>query len=262
VGSVAPALATVVVVAAVLRMPAASGAVEPQRVLMYGDSVMLGARAQLLAQFAGMPVTVDAVEDRSLLGAIGTFQASPGGAGDVVVLDLGYNDSDDPAVFRGRIDSAMTALAGAGRVIWLNQHEFTGGRAAMNAELAAAAGRYSNLDVVDWNAEVAAHPDDVYADAIHLTPAGQVAMAALVRQRFDQYAASLRPTTTTSPATEAPTTPAPGAGAAARPEAARAGGRSDDTSRRDVRIGVVAVTIVVVLAGTAILLVRRRTVRS
>ena len=130
----------------------------PLRVAMVGDSVMLGARDQLLAQFAGMPVTVDAIEDRSLLGAIGMFQSAGPALGDVVVLDLGYNDSSDPTVFRERIDGAMAALAGVKHVIWLNQHEFRPDRAGMNAELNAAASRYANLEVVDWNAEVVAHP--------------------------------------------------------------------------------------------------------
>ena len=72
------------------------------RVAVIGDSVLLGAKEELLAEFAGQQVTVDAVEDRSLLGAIGLFRSAGPALGDVVVLDLGYNDSSDPAVFRGR----------------------------------------------------------------------------------------------------------------------------------------------------------------
>src|SRR5262249_16340326 len=132
----------------------------------------------------------------SLLRAAGTE------LGDVVVLDLGYNDSSDPDVFRGRIDDAMSALAGVKHVIWLNQHDW-GGRAEMNAQLPAPPSRYANLEVVDWNAEVAAHPDYVYGDAIHLTAPGQTAMAALVREHFDSYVTSLTPTTTAAPATTA-----------------------------------------------------------
>ena len=88
-------------------------------------------------------MTVDAVENRSLLGAISLFQNAGPALGDVVVLDLGYNDVADPAVFRSRIDGAMAALAGVKRVLWLNQHDWGPGRAGMNAELVAAAARYS-----------------------------------------------------------------------------------------------------------------------
>jgi hypothetical protein len=219
---------------------------------------MLGARDQLLAQFAGMPVTVDASEDRSLLGAIGMFQSAGPALGDVVVLDLGYNDTSDPTVFRERIDGAMAALAGVRHVIWLNQHEFRPDRAGMNAELSAAASRYANLEVVDWNAEVAAHPEDVYGDSIHLTPAGQVAMATLVRQHFDQYVTSLTPPTTT---TVAPTTTtgAPSDGPVSQ-QAARGGADSSGIDRDTVvvvGVGVVAVVLVVV----TVLARRRRSVR-
>src|SRR5262249_61589839 len=115
-----------------------------------------------------------------------------------------------PAVFRERIDGAMSALADVKRVIWLNQHEWQPGRAAMNAELVAAVARYPNLDVADWNAEVAAHPEDVNADSIQLTPPGRLAMRALVRAHVDQYVASLTPATTpsTSPSTTTPLTSA------------------------------------------------------
>ena len=229
------------------------------RVSMFGDSVMLGARDQLLAQFAGMPVTVDAAEDRSLLGAIGMFQGAPGALGDVVVLDLGYNDSDDPTVFRGRIDAVMAVLSGVKRVIWLNQHEFTAGRTGMNAELLAAAARYPNLDVVDWNAEVVAHPADVYGDAIHLTPSGQTAMAALVRQHFDRFVDSLRPTTTVPPATTTATTVAPSEDA--RSAAISTSSTSEPTTHELELGAAVFVAVVVVAAGSAIVVRRRRSVR-
>jgi len=230
----------------------------PLRVSMVGDSVMLGARDQLLAQFAGVPVTVDAIEDRSLLGAIGMFQAAGPALGDVVVLDLGYNDTSDPTVFRERIDGAMAALAGVKHVIWLNQHEFRPDRAGMNAELNAAASRYANLEVVDWNAEVAAHPEDVYGDAIHLTPAGQAAMAVLVRQRFDQFVTSLTPTTTAAPTT---TTTAAPAHRPASQQAAGGGAVDDSGSDRDtvvvIAVGISAVALVVVTVVAR----RRRSVR-
>lgn len=230
----------------------------PLRVAMVGDSVMLGARDQLLAQFAGLPVTVDAVEDRSLLGAIGMFQSAGPALGDVVVLDLGYNDSSDPTVFRERIDGAMAALAGVKHVIWLNQHEFRPDRAGMNVELFAAASRYANLEVVDWNAEVVAHPEHVYGDAIHLTPAGQAAMAALVRQDFDRFVTSLTPTTTAAPTTTTPTvsTPRPGS-----QQAARGGAAADTGMDRDTVVVVAAGVVALVLVVVTVVARRRRSVR-
>ncbi len=251
--------ATALAALAVTSVAPVAAQTPPLRVTMVGDSVMLGARDQLLAEFAGMPVTVDASEDRSLLGAIGMFQSAGPALGDVVVLDLGYNDSGDPAVFRERIDGAMGALAGVRHVIWLNQHEFRPDRAGMNAELNAAASRYPNLEVVDWNAEVVAHPEDVYGDSIHLTPAGQAAMAALVRRSFDSYVTSLTPTTTAAPAT---TTPSVSTHAPVSQQAGRAGDDDDDTGiDREVVVVIAAGVVALVLVMITVVARRRRSVR-
>ena len=252
---VAAALLTLTVwLAAPPRVPAQTPAPTPAlRVSVYGDSVLLGAREELLAQFAGQPVTVDAVENRSLLGAITLFQNAGAALGDVVVLDLGYNDVADPTVFRGRIDGAMAALAGVRHVLWLNQHDWGPGRAGMNAELVAAEGRYPNLEVIDWNSEVVAHPDEVYADSIHLTPSGQTAMAALVRQHYDRYVASLTPTTTTTSTTS---TTRPMSPSTTRPTSANAAAAAvtDDDSGSDTRDLAIAagVVLVVVLAVVSV----------
>jgi hypothetical protein len=222
---------------------------------MFGDSVLLGAKEELLAAFSDQQATVDAVEDRSLLGTIGMFQSAGAALGDVVVLDLGYNDAADPAVFQSRIDGAMSALSGVKRVIWLNQHDWGPGRAGMNAELVAAATRYPNLEVVDWNAEVAAHPDYVYADAIHLTPAGQTAMATLVREQFDRRGASAT-TTTTAPTTTTTTAPSTTSGTAAA--SAATGSASDDSGLGGREVALIVAAVVVVALGAVLLLSARR----
>src|SRR3954452_15194917 len=78
---------------------AVGGADVPLRIRMFGDSVMLGARDDLLAAFPGTHASVDAFENRSLLGTTPVLVAHPDLLGDVVVLDLGYNDMPDGAVF-------------------------------------------------------------------------------------------------------------------------------------------------------------------
>ena len=216
----------------------------PIRVSAFGDSVLLGARDQLISQLAPWPVTVDAQEDRSLLGAITLLQAAQPTLGNVVVLDLGYNDSSDTGAFRQRIDGAMAPLAGVSKVIWLNQSEWTDGRAGMNAELVAAQSRYPNLDVVDWNAVVVAHPEDVYTDHIHLTPAGQVAMAMLVRQHIDAYVASQRTPATTAPPPS--TTKVPPATSPASPAKSRNQDNSGTHTVTRRRLALAAVAVVVI----------------
>jgi hypothetical protein len=149
----------------------------------------------------------------------------------------------------------MSALGSVRRVIWLNQHEWREGRAGMNAELAAAVSRYPTLEVVDWNAQVAAHPDYVYGDGIHLTPPGQAAMAALVKQRFDAYATSLIPTTTVAPATTSVTSPARSRSSVGRSVTAS----SSDPGLDDRDLALLAAAGALAVGGAALALEPRRT---
>ena len=173
---------------------------------MYGDSVLLGASEEITAALPGDEVSVDAHENVSLLGTLPTLEAARPTIGDVVVIDLGYNDISDPGIWRGRLDQAAAILDGVPKVIWLDQREFADGRAQMNDELRAVAQLHPNIEVVDWNSVVAANPDYVYGDGIHLTPAGQNGMADVVKSRIDAFVAAriaatsttVAPTTTTS----------------------------------------------------------------
>jgi lysophospholipase L1-like esterase len=104
--------------------------------------------------------------------------------GDLAVIELGANDTTDVGVFTQRVDSMMGALATVPRVIWINQPSFAAGRSALDGVLTAAATRYPNLDVIDWSAQVAAHPDYVGADGLHLSSAGAQALAGAVAGRL------------------------------------------------------------------------------
>jgi len=245
---------------------AAAASDAPLRIRMFGDSVMLGARDDLLAAFPGTDINVDAIESRSLLGTTPVLAAHPDLLGDVVVLDLGSNDMPDGAVFRERIDAMMQALANVPRVVWLTQAVFQPARAAMNDELRAAADRYPNLDVVGWDAQVAAHPEYVYADGLHLTPPGRVAFAAAVRERVDAYRESLTrpPAAATTGAASAAANP-PGVSVAgatagkratvraeARTESAAASPTAGPTGRAVAAVAIGAVALVV-LAGMVLL---------
>ena len=256
------ALVGVCLLALVALLAPSAAHAAPLRISVFGDSVLLGASEEISSVLAGNDVSVVAHEDVSLLGALGTLSVARPTIGDVVVLDYGYNDGTDLGAWRDRIDQAMAILDGVPRVIWLDQREFAPGRAEMNAELRAAAARYPNLDVVDWNATVAAHPDDTYSDGIHLTPAGQQAMADLVRARVDAFVAqriaALVPsttttttstTTTTTPPASTPATGPPREGSAAA--ATAHGGSSGSTNGWWVAVGLVAAVVVATLVALA-----------
>ena len=178
----------------------------PPPVYVIGDSVMLGAEGAVVAALAPTPVTVDAQESRSLLGSISLLQQHRSEMGDVVVVALGTNDGTDPVEFTRRIDLVMGVLQGVPHVLWIDQREFAPGRAGLNAQLVAAASRYPNLKVLDWNALVVANPFAVGPDGIHLTEPGKSAMAGLVASGVRE-ATTPPPTTAPPPVTAAPALP-------------------------------------------------------
>jgi hypothetical protein len=226
-------------------------------VYVIGDSVMLGAQPAVVAALAPIPVNVDAVESRSLLGSVSLLQQHRAEMGDVVVVALGTNDGTDPVEFAHRLDLAMGALQGVPHVLWVNQRQFAPGRDAMNAQLVAATARYPNLRVLDWNATVDTNPADVGPDGIHLTDAGKAAMAALVAGAVRE--ALTPPTTTTTTSTTTTTTPrregTPVDRAGAHTRAPAGASSSDDFPGVAV---AVAAALAVVVAALGFWFARRR----
>jgi lysophospholipase L1-like esterase len=160
---------------------------------------MLGARDALVSELNGWSVTVWAQEGLSTLGAASIVAASHALIGDVVVVALGNNDAGNPATFGQRIDGVMQAIGPVPRVIWVNLRTFASWVPAMNQQLVLAPSRWPNLQIADWNSIATPNPGFVYGDGLHLTPAGQAAMARLVGQEVDAFVQST--TTTTTPTT-------------------------------------------------------------
>jgi peptidoglycan hydrolase-like protein with peptidoglycan-binding domain len=104
---------------------------------------------------------------------------------DLAVVELGYNPSTNMAA---DIDAMMSALnqRGTKRVVWINMAEIRSSYAAANAALLQARGRWSNLEIADWNAASAAagieRPRWISSDGVHLTATGQAQFALWVRE--------------------------------------------------------------------------------
>jgi hypothetical protein len=204
-GSAGAARAAVVDAAAagVARVPAG---IDP-RVFVIGDSVILGAHDELVARLAGWQVTFIARESFFTWQAPAAINAYRAGVGDISVVALGNNDGEDPGLFANEIDRVMAAFGPVRKVLWVDLRQFRPWVPAANARLVAATARYPNLEVVDWDARATPDPSLVYADGLHLDPAGRAAMAGLVGDRVDAAAAQLAaPSTTAPPPTAATTT--------------------------------------------------------
>jgi len=196
--------AIVLAVLPLLAAPAASAraqtTVKPLRVTLVGDSVpealeyVSSAEARLAR---GMALRLNLKVCRRLVQASCSFQGSaPTTAleavesygtslGDVLIVDVGYNESS--AGYGARIDEIMrTALRqGVHGVVWVTLRESSTSRCvsiyhATNAQIRAAAARWPQLVVADWNSYSDGKPW-FRSDGLHLNPAGALSLATFLR---------------------------------------------------------------------------------
>jgi lysophospholipase L1-like esterase len=144
-----------------------------------GDSVMLGASSAYLGTLT-MCGEVDAEVGRQASAGAAILQAH-GGFPDTVVIHLGTNGPTSA----GELDAMLQAVAAVPQVVLVNV-QLNGSRSwegSVNAEIAAAAGRWPNVHLADWYGASVGH-GDWFRDGIHLTPAGAQAYAAAIAAAF------------------------------------------------------------------------------
>lgn len=209
-------VAVVVSVGGVAGAQQPAPAAPPRKVLVVGDSVILGAQNQMTQGFAGRGWTVvfDASVSRSTSAGAQAVAARKADATDTLVVNLGANDAGNANLFAQRVEQVMAAAAGVPHVYWLTIREVRPYYPAANNVLREAATRHPNLTVVDWNAASTA-PGLTSADGLHLKPQGAVAMTDAVLAAVQQNESTTTTTTTTSTTTTVPpTTAAPATTAA------------------------------------------------
>jgi hypothetical protein len=162
---------------------------------LVGDSVAASISYVPAAQSQlerGLSVTLDARVCRRLVQASCSHQGStPTTAlqavqrygrrlGDVLVMDVGYNESW--AGYRSGIDRVVQAALrqGAKRVVWVTLRETSTNYHRTNVAIERAADRWSELLVADWNAY---SRDEAWfaSDGLHLTSSGARALASFLR---------------------------------------------------------------------------------
>ena len=187
------ALAVVTAAALVAGVAASAQSSSRTRVTVIGDSVMASfdyvpAARRYLGK--GFDLHSDAVVCRRLVAASCVFQGSKPSTvlelvsaegrtlGPVVVINVGYNDWT--AVYD--VDRVMRALTSAGvrSVIWVTLRQTTSNYAGNNNRIRAAAHRWKQLVVADWNA-YSRGKAWFREDGLHLTAAGAFGLARLLR---------------------------------------------------------------------------------
>lgn len=191
----AAGLAIAAVAAAMLAGTTAAAINAPVRVTFVGDSVpgsiMYSPRARsILAR--GLTTRLDLRVCRRLATASCSYQGSaPTSAlqsvqslgrslGDVLIVDVGYNES--AFGYREGIDRVMRAARaqGASGVVWVLLRETRDVYRQTNAVIRAAQKRWPDLLVADWNAYSSGKPW-FSSDGLHMGVSGADALAAFVR---------------------------------------------------------------------------------
>jgi hypothetical protein len=107
--------------------------------------------------------------------------------GPVVVVVVGYNDYE--ANYAKNIDDAMAAFrkGGVQRVLWVTLFEERQSWAEMNQMISAAARKYPEITILDWNALAKQNPSWIQPGASpHLTAAGAEGMATMIEDSLVQ----------------------------------------------------------------------------
>jgi hypothetical protein len=151
-----------------------------------GDSVMLGARGDLKAAGFG----VDATESRQAYTGPALLRKRGSRLPANVVVHLGTNGTYPLSVCR-----SLVKAAGPDRRVFLVTVHVPRSWEKGNNEVihqCDAAFPADRVHVIDWNAAVSGHRNWLYADHIHLRPAGAAAFARLLDSSVDKAIADAR----------------------------------------------------------------------
>jgi hypothetical protein len=189
----------VLVMALAAGAGSSSAATRPTRVTFIGDSVAgvlsyVPEARQYLAR--GFDLRLDLRVCRRLVAdgcwyegerpptALAVVQAAaPGQLGDIVVIDVGYNDP--PENYDTDMEQFLQAIVAKGvhHVIWVTMRETNDGYRKINQAIRAEASKWPLVQVADW--ETASRGKDWFnTDGLHLNAGGALGLAKLVRPRI------------------------------------------------------------------------------
>jgi hypothetical protein len=159
--------------------PAAGAALGPGSTSVYvlGDSVILGAQANVAAALGGWSVTFDAEESRRIDQGTDVVRSRGGAMGRVLVVHLCTNwGGGDYRAAAGRL---LGSLSGVERVVWVTCTPWLPAVGAADQVIRDLPASHPNVVVADW-AAISGGPGFTYSDGLHLKPAGAAALARLV----------------------------------------------------------------------------------
>ncbi len=151
--------------------------------LMVGDSITVGVSSYVEPQYQdqGWTPTIDGRVGRPTDEVLQVIRARRGDT-QVFVVETGYNDAGDPALFRSRFQAIVNELAGAQKVVVVTLAESRSYYVTANQTIRSLIAGRLNFVVADWATRVRSVPGALQSDGIHLTPAGATALAQLLAE--------------------------------------------------------------------------------
>lgn len=205
--------ATAALVAIVLAAPAQGVSSPATRVTLFGDSaatamaydpdarrilrrgVDLRLEVAACRRVGDLSCPYDGVRPPNVIDRAGELGRE---LGPVVVVIVGYNDYEQR--YAQNIEDALAAFrkSDVQHVLWATLRAERQSYASMNEAIVAAARRFPEMKVLDWNALSRSGRDWLQPDGIHLTPAGAQGMARMVNDALVELGVAPRaPTATT-----------------------------------------------------------------
>jgi hypothetical protein len=156
------------------------------KVLAMGDSVLLGAAAQLGRALG--PVEVDAAVGRPMGTALEILdqRKAQGRLRPIVIIHLGDNGPITPAMVQHLFDD----LSDVPHVVVMTLRINTDWETHNNNLLIQAAQSHSNVILVDWYAASAGKPNLFWNDGEHLRPEGATYYASLIAAALQAHGVS------------------------------------------------------------------------
>ncbi len=154
-----------------------AGAAQGSPVVVVGDSILLAAAEEITASFPGRPVVVDAEVGRPTNVGLDVIRQHRGSITDTLVVGLGANDGATPSIFRPRVEAILAEVSDVAHVYWVEVAEVRSYYPTTNAIVREVAARYPNVTIIPWSADALANSNWTGSDGLHLTAAGQHAMA-------------------------------------------------------------------------------------
>jgi len=151
------------------------------KALMVGDSVTVGAGPVVDQRLTdnGWEATTDGRVGRNtdeVRSVIRQLRADS----NVLVVESGYNDAGDSNVFRSRMAGILDDNADVGLIVVVTLNESRGYYSTANAIIWDLASTHPNVRVADWASVTRYTGGLVSGDGVHLTSAGNTAMANLI----------------------------------------------------------------------------------